>query len=57
MAMYDLGETQGITMEEGRQIIETYSPITAERDYQFYSTGESTLSSHVKGWEEMGWTD
>lgn len=57
MAMYDLSETQGITMEEGRQIIEKYSSITDERNYQFYSTGESTLSSHVRGWEEMDWTD
>lgn len=57
IAMFDMDEAHGITMEEGEQIIEKYSPITERIKYQFYSTGESILSSHVKGWEEMGWTD
>ena len=57
MAMFDLSEKQGISMEEGQKIIETYSPIIDQVEYQCYSTGESTLSSNVMGWEEMGWTD
>lgn len=57
MGMFDLSEKPDVTMEEGRQIIETYSPITDQMEYQLYSTGDSTLSSHVPDWEEMGWTD
>lgn len=57
MALFDLSEEQGVSMEEGRQIVEQYSPITAQIDYQLYSLGETTLCSSILGYEEMGWTD
>lgn len=57
IGLFDLSEEQGVSMEEGRSIIESYSPITAEIDYQLYSSGESALSSSLLGWDEMGWTD
>ncbi|MCI6732078.1 MAG: ABC transporter permease [Lachnospiraceae bacterium] len=57
MALYDTAEGQDISLEEGRQILEKYSPITDQLDFQFYSLGETTLCSSIMGYEEMGWTD
>lgn len=57
MALYDTAKEQDISMEEGRQILEKYSPITDQLDFQFYSLGETTLCSSIMGYEEMGWTD
>lgn len=57
MALFDLSEEPGISMDEGRQIIEQYSPITAQLDFQLYSLGETTLCSNIMGYELMGWTD
>ena len=57
MALYDTAEGQDISLEEGRQILEKYSPITGQLDYQLYSLGETTLCSSIIGYEEMGWTD
>ena len=57
MALFDLSEEQKITMDEGRQIVEQYSPITSQIDYQLYSLGETALCSSILGYDEMGWTD
>lgn len=57
MAMFDLSEDHGISMEEGRKIIEKYSPITSQIDYQLYTTGEKTICSNFLGADEMEWTD
>ncbi|MGN0266200.1 MAG: ABC transporter permease [Lachnospiraceae bacterium] len=57
MALYDTAKEQEISMEEGRQILEKYSPITDQLDFQLYSLGETTLCSSIIGYEEMGWTD
>ena len=57
MALYDTAKEQDISMEEGRQILEKYSSITDQLDFQFYSLGETTLCSSIMGYEEMGWTD
>ncbi|MGM9661607.1 MAG: ABC transporter permease [Oscillospiraceae bacterium] len=57
MAMFDLSEEQGVSMEEGERIIEKYSPITGRIGYQLYSAGETTLCSNILGYKEMGWTD
>lgn len=57
MAMFDLSKEQGISREEGQQIIEQYSPIASQIDFQLYSLGETTLCSNILGYEEMGWTD
>ena len=57
IAMFDLSEEQGISMEEGRNIVEKYSPIRSQIDYGLYSLGETTLCSSVIGYKEMGWTD
>lgn len=57
MALYDLSETQGISMEEGRAVIEKYSTITAQIDYQLYSMGSTDLCSSIIGFDVMGWTD
>lgn len=55
MSMFDLPEEQGASMKEGREIIEQYSPITEQIDYQLYSPGETTLCSSIPGYVEMGW--
>lgn len=57
MAMFDLSEEQDISMEEGREIVERYSPITGQIDYQLYSSGETALCSGIQGYELMDWTD
>ena len=55
MSMFDLSEEQGASMKEGREIIEQYSTITEQIDYQLYSPGETTLCSSIPGYVEMGW--
>ncbi len=57
MAMLDQTENADVAMEQGKRIVEQFSPITAETQYQLYSTGETTLSRHVAGFEEREWTD
>ena len=57
MAMLDLSEEQGLSMEEGEQIIGRYSPILSRMEYQLHSMEETTLCSSILGFEEMGWTD
>lgn len=57
MALYDTAKGHDISLEEGRQILEKYSPITGQLDHQLYSLGETTLCSNIIGYEEMGWTD
>ena len=57
MAMFDLSEEQGISMEEGRQIVESFSPITSQIDFRLYSQGETTLCSSIIGYDLMHWTD
>lgn len=57
MALYDLSKEPSISMEEGRQILERYSPITDQLDFQLYTTGETTLCSSILGYDMMGWTD
>ena len=57
MAMFDLSEEQGISMEEGRQIIDSFSPITSQIDFRLYSQGETTLCSSILGYDLMHWTD
>ena len=57
MALYDTAKGHDISLEEGRQILEKYSPITGQLDYQLYSLWETTLCSNIIGYEEMGWTD
>lgn len=57
MAMYEVDGEQGVSIEEGRRIIERYSPITSQIDYQLRSLGETTLCSSILGYDEMGWTD
>ena len=57
MALSDQSENADVSMEEGKRIVKRFSPITAEIDYRLYSTGETTLSRHVVGFEEREWTD
>ncbi|MDD6188501.1 MAG: ABC transporter permease [Clostridiales bacterium] len=57
MAMFDLSEEHGVSMEEGIQIVEQYSPIISQIDYQLYSKGETTLCSSIIGYDLMEWTD
>lgn len=57
MSMFDLPEEQGVSMKDGREIIEQYSPITEQIDYKLYSPGETTLCSSIPGYVEIGWTD
>lgn len=57
MALFDLSEEPKISMDEGRKIIEAYSPITKTQGFQLYSLGETTLCSSILGYEGMNWTD
>lgn len=51
MAWFSVGGTQDISQEEGRKIIEKYSPITGEQDFQLRTTGEDSLCSRLEGWD------
>lgn len=57
IALFDLSEEPDISMEEGRKIVEKYSRITEEQEFQIYSTGEATLCSSILDYDEMEWTD
>ena len=57
MALVDLSVKQEISMDEGKKIIERYSPITEEQEFSLYSLGEATLCSTIMGYKEMGMTD
>ena len=57
MAQFPVDEAAGISPEAGRKIIENYSPVTREMNYQLCSTGETYLCSQIPGYKEMGWTD
>lgn len=57
MALVDLSVKQKISMDEGKKIIERYSPITGEQEFSLYSLGETTLCSNIMGYKEMGMTD
>lgn len=50
MAMFDLSEEHGISMEEGRAIVERYSPITRQTDYRLYSMEDDALSRHIRSY-------
>lgn len=45
MSMFDLPEEQGVSMKDGREIIEQYSPITEQIDYKLYSPGETPFAA------------
>ena len=57
MAMLDCSAEPDISMEEGEQIIEKYSPIVSKMEYQLYSASETTLCSSIIGYDRMAWTD
>lgn len=57
IAMSDQPESSELRMDAGKEIVERYSPIIAETDYRLYCAGETTLCSHVVGFDLMGWTD
>ncbi|MGN0402200.1 MAG: FtsX-like permease family protein [Acetatifactor sp.] len=57
IGLFDLSEVQGISMDEGREIVEKYSPITAQQDFSLYTSGDTTLCSNIIGYDSMGWTD
>lgn len=57
MALFDLSEEPGISMNEGRKTIEKYSSITGEQEFQLYSLGDIALSSSIIGYDLMGRTD
>lgn len=57
IGLFDLSKKQGISRDEGRKIVEKYSPITAQQDFCLYTTGETTLCSNILGFDSMGWTD
>ena len=43
--MFGLPEEQGVSMKDGREIIEQYSPITEQIDYKLYSPGETPFAA------------
>ncbi|MGN1140491.1 MAG: ABC transporter permease, partial [Oliverpabstia sp.] len=57
IAMYNLSEEHEISMDEGRQIVERYSPVISQINYHLYSKEETTISSHILGYDIMGMTD
>ncbi len=57
MALYDRSKEPGISMDEGRQVIEKYSPITDEQGFALYTSGETTLCGSIIGYDLMEWTD
>ena len=57
MAQFPVDEEAGISPEAGKEIIENYSPVVREMNYQLCSTGETIICSQIPGYEEMDWTD
>lgn len=57
IGLFDLSKEQGISRDEGREIVEKYSPITAQQDFCLYTSGETTLCSSILGYDIMEWTD
>lgn len=57
MALFDLSEEQEISMNGGKEIIERYSPVVSQIDYQLYTTGDTAICSGIRGYDEMEWTD
>lgn len=57
IGLFNLLEERGLSKEEGREIIERYSPVTERRDFRLYSMGDTTLCSNILGYEEMNWVD
>lgn len=57
IGLFNLLEERGLSKEEGREIIESYSPVTERRDFRLYSMGDTTLCSNILGYEEMNWVD
>ena len=57
IALYDLSEEPDVSMDEGREIIEKYSPITGELGFQLHSACDTFLCSSILGYDLMEWTD
>ena len=57
IGLFDLSEVHGISRDEGREIVEKYSPITAQQDFCLYTSGDTTLCSSILGYDIMEWTD
>lgn len=57
LAQYDANQESKLSPQEGRKIIEKYSPIEAELPYALYTTYESTLVSGIVGYDVMKWVD
>ena len=54
MGLFDGSKDQGLSVEEGRKIVEGYSPITAQQDFTLYTSGDTTLCSKILGYDSMG---
>lgn len=57
MAQFGRNEEVEISKEQGEKIIEEYSAITEQKNYKLYTTGETTLSGMIQGYDLMGWMD
>lgn len=63
MALYDVYEESetskgnGFSIEEGRRIIEAYSPITSQIEYHMHSLGETTLGGDIMIYGQGGRID
>lgn len=57
IGLFNLSQEQGISRDEGRKIVEKYSPITSQQDFCLYTSGDTTLCSNILGYDSMGWTD
>ena len=57
MAQFGRNEEVEISKEQGEKIIEEYSAITEQKNYKLYTTGETTLSGLIQGYDLMGWMD
>ncbi|MCI5510854.1 MAG: ABC transporter permease [Eubacterium sp.] len=57
IGLFNLSQEQGISRDEGRKIVEKYSPITSQQDFCLYTSGDTTLCSNIIGYDSMGWTD
>ena len=57
MGLFDATKERGISAEDGRKIVEKYSPITSKQEFRLYTSGETTLCSNILGYDVMEWTD
>ena len=55
--LFALSKEQKISRDEGKKIVEKYSPIASQQDFCLYTSKDTTLCSNILGYDSMEWMD